>query len=158
MSSSNTIYQSPARRHGEMAAVAAFVLVSVLVPAFVGELYPFTISPMFRDQPEHYCTYKLFDQFGNELNREDYGLHLVYDGNPPGLGMGIAAPETLHAFGEVADQATIIEHLRAVTSAQADSPQEIHVEQTVVACDGVRPAEETRHITFFRNRPAAEGN
>lgn len=149
--------ETQVRRPAEMIAVVAFVVISLLAPAFVGEMYPFTVSPMFRDQPKHYCTYKLNDEAGDELDLKTYGLHLVYDGNPSGLGMGIEAPATLHGFGEVPDRATIIEHLRAITATQKDSPREIHVQQTVVACDGVRPSEELRRIVFSTDA-AAEGN
>ena len=155
MNSTNVNSQTPARRRGEMITVAVFIAISILVPLFVGELYPFTVSPMFRDQPKHYCTYELSDETGVQLDLETYGLHLVYDGNPPGLGMGIEAPATLHEFGEVPTLETVVDHLREVTAFQQDAPQEIHVCQNVVACDGVRPQVETRRIIFRRN--ALEG-
>ena len=41
-----------------------------------------------------------------------FGLHLVYDGNPPGLGMGVVAAPTLHDYDAVIDEATVREHVQ----------------------------------------------
>ena len=102
------------RNRIELLAVAAFVVVNLLAPMVCGELYPFTVSPMFSDQPSQYCTYEIFDAAGGELDPEPFGLHLVYDGNPPGLGMGIVPSPTLHAFGEARDEATVGQHVRQI--------------------------------------------
>ena len=75
----------------ELVFCAAFVILNIAVPMTYGEIYPFSTSPMFSDQPEHYCTYEVFSISGDRLDEQDYGLHLVYDGNPVGLGVGIGS-------------------------------------------------------------------
>ena len=102
------------RKRFELLAVVAFVGVNLLAPVVLGERYPFTVSPMFSDQPSEYCTYEIFDSSGQQLDPEAFGLHLVYDGNPPGLGMGIKPTPTLHAFGEVRDELTVRQHVQQV--------------------------------------------
>lgn len=98
----------------ELLAIAAFVIVNLLAPIVLGELYPFTVSPMFSDHPSEYCTYELYDSDGKELDAEAFGLHLVYDGNPPGLGMGVTPTPTLHPFGEVCDERAVRQHVQKV--------------------------------------------
>lgn len=126
-------------RRLELAAVVAFVAVNLVAPAVVGEMYPFTVSPMFRDQPKQYCTYQLFDESGNEVDLEMFGLHLVYDGNPPGLGMGIEAAPRMHAFGEVPTIDEVVAHVRKTADLIACDQECVRVVQSVVACDGTRP-------------------
>jgi len=89
------------RRKFEFAAVVIFIIANLAAPFIVGELYPFTVSPMFCDQPKEYCTFEVFDSAGKSLDPAAVGLHLVYDGNPPGLGMGIKAQSTICGFGQV---------------------------------------------------------
>ena len=131
-----------------MFAVFAFVAVSLLAPPILGEMYPFTVSPMFRDHPDCYCTYQLFDETGQELDLKSYGLHLVYDGNPPGLGMGIEAPLTMHSFGEAPELTEVADHLRKILATQEDVPREIEIRQTVVRCGEARPEPQLRLMTF----------
>ena len=96
----------------EIFCVVAFVIINLVGPMVVGEMYPFTISPMFSDQPNEYCVYEVFDESGQAIDSEPFGLHLVYDGNPPGLGMGIEPTPTLHAFGESRDESTVRQHVQ----------------------------------------------
>ena len=124
--------------------MGVFVVVSLFAPVVVGELYPFTISPMFCDQPNQYCTYQLFDERGETLDLETFGLHLVYDGNPPGLGMGIEAQERLHEFGVVPEIESVADHVRKVVDAQQASYQKIRIRQKVVCCNGTCPEAEIR--------------
>ena len=126
-----------------MGAVVLFVAINLVAPLMVGELYPFTISPMFRDQPGEYCTYQLLDEAGNELELEKYGLHLIYDGNPPGLGMGIKAEPTLHRFGEVPELDVVVDRIRDLAAKSGD-PKGMRLLQTVVRCNGTRPEAEIR--------------
>lgn len=109
----NKLVQRP--RTLEIITVFGFVVTQVFAPFVLGEVYPFTIAPMFRDQPSQYCVYEVLDPNGlpvDDLAR--FGLHLVYDGNPPGLGMGIEAKPTLHEFGEVVSREEIEQHVRDV--------------------------------------------
>ncbi len=138
----------PNFRRFEMAAVVAFVVINLLAPFVVGEMYPFTISPMFRDQPEQYCTYQLFDDAGNELDRKPFGLHLVYDGNPPGLGMGIESRARLHKFGEVPDLETVVAHIEKAASTIKPDCKTIRIVQSVVCCNGTCPEANVREATI----------
>ena len=120
----NTIRYNPEMKSGtrklELFCVIAFVSVNLVAPMVVGEMYPFTISPMFSDQPQEYCVYEVLDQNGQLIDSEPFGLHLVYDGNPPGLGMGIQAQPTLHGFGETAT----LEQLKACLLYKSPSPRD----------------------------------
>ena len=120
------------RKRFELLAVVAFVIVNLLAPVVFGERYPFTVSPMFSDQPSEYCTYEIFDSAGQALDPEDFGLHLVYDGNPPGLGMGITPTKTLHLFGEVRDESAVRQHVQQVMK-QSNLPGPLTVKRTHVS-------------------------
>lgn len=133
-------------RRIELVAVALFVVVNLLAPLVVGEMYPFTISPMFRDQPEQYCTYQLFDDSGVQIDAEAFGLHLVYDGNPPGLGMGIEPVPRMHEFGEVPILEAVIAHVRDVAKSSGSKHIHIRVCQSVVCCNGTCPETNVREV------------
>lgn len=128
----------------EMWAVGAFVAVSLVAPLVVGEMYPFTISPMFCDQPSQYCTYRLTDESGKALDLDPFGLHLVYDGNPPGLGMGVESSPRLHEFGHVPEIEAVVMHVREKAREIQPGCNEISIEQTVVCCNGTCPEKEVR--------------
>jgi len=147
---------STKNRRLELVAVGLFVVINVIAPFLVGELYPFTVSPMFRDQPEQYCTYQLFDDAGKELDPATYGLHLVYDGNPPGLGMGIEAAPTLHEFGDVPELKKVQAHILSVAHGRKENLTRIRVCQTVVCCNGTRPESNVRELTISLPKPGAE--
>lgn len=135
------------RRTVESAVIVFFVVVNLVAPFVVGELYPFTVSPMFRDQPEQYCTYQLLGDDGKELDLEEFGLHLVYDGNPPGLGMGIEAKPTLHKFGEVPELTEVAEHVRQTLNLRK-KPRTVRILQSVVCCNGTCPETEVRETNI----------
>lgn len=142
-------------RRPELVAAAAFVVLNLLAPLVIGELYPFTISPMFRDQPSQYCTYRVAKPNGEPVESlADFGLHLVYDGNPPGLGMGIQARPTLHEFGMVGGEAEVRRHVEEVLRQRGDLPF-VDVTQTVVCREGnqVCPHE----VTWRIERPGGLG-
>ena len=98
----------------ELWLATAFVLVHLVAPVVVGERYPFTISPMFCDQPNECCTYVVTDADGNILDAAQFNLHLVYDGNPPGLGMGIEPTETLHPYCVPCQREKVTDHVRGI--------------------------------------------
>ena len=124
----------------EILCVVAFVIINLVGPMVVGEMYPFTISPMFSDQPSQYSVYEVFDENGQPIDSEPFGLHLVYDGNPPGLGMGIQAHPTLHGFGET----STVDQLRShVQKKLAEMPERefVTVKRSLVRCVDNCPAE-----------------
>ena len=105
--------QNP-RRKWELAAAAVFVVVHLLSPLWIGELYPFTISPMFCGSPTQCCRYEVRDADDQLLDPAEFNLHMVYDGNPPGLGMGIEPSPTLHPFGEIGEEDEVVAHVREI--------------------------------------------
>lgn len=141
---SSGINSAKRSRRPELIAVCAFVAVNLFAPFLVGEMYPFTISPMFSDQPSQYCTYRILDEGGGELDLEPFGLHLVYDGNPPGLGMGIEAAPRLHGFGDVPELETVAKHVRARAATMQLDCSLIRICQTVVCCNGTCPEKTVR--------------
>lgn len=133
-------------RRVELIAAATFALVHIFAPFVIGEKYPFTIAPMFRDQPQCYCVYEVTDRDGQQLALEDFGLHLVYDGNPVGLGVGIEAKPTLHGFGEVPSDDELIDHVRTkLAELKLDA---VIVRQIMVKCQENSPHESTKTWTI----------
>ena len=51
----------------ELGCVLLFGLASIVVPVVYGELYPFTIAPMFRDSPKLYCIYQVLSPDGETV-------------------------------------------------------------------------------------------
>ncbi len=97
----------------QLAAAAIYVLLNLAVPAFFEDLYPFTRGPMFCDQPEQYCNYYVYAPDGRTLPLDEFHLQRVYDGNPPGLGVGMKHPPTLDQFGKVPEESTLRSHVCA---------------------------------------------
>ena len=133
----------------ETFCVIAFVAVNLIAPMVIGEVYPFTISPMFSDQPSQYCVYRVRDQNGQLIDSEPFGLHLVYDGNPPGLGMGIQAPPTLHGFGSTATLAQLKDHVADKLAAMPER-EFVTVDRCWVRCVSNRPVESVDTIHVYR--------
>ena len=140
------------RRRVELIFAGAFALLHILAPFVIGERYPFTVAPMFRDQPSCYCVYEVTDSDGKQLDLEDFGLHLVYDGNPVGLGVGIVAKPTLHGFGEQPTEKELLGHVREkLDKLRLD---EVIVKQKVVCCQNHVPSETVNTWTVKRERGA----
>lgn len=136
----------------ELVAVVAFVVVQVVAPFVVGEVYPFTISPMFSDRPECYALYRVTNGAGVELDPAVFGLHLVYDGNPPGFGVGIAAQPTLHPFGSIASEHEVTARVREVLLRRRDLPCTVDVTQTMVSGGEAKLHKETHQWTVSVDR------
>jgi hypothetical protein len=94
-------------------AAGLLLLANVIVPLVWGDVYPFTSAPMFRDNPQACCNYRVLGPDGEELPAEDWLCHRIYDGNPLGYGVGRQPPPVLEqTFGEVHDEATVRAHIR----------------------------------------------
>ena len=133
----------------EWLALVVFLGANVLVPLVCGDIFPFTSSPMFRDAPRAYCVYRAFGPDGMEIPVETLLLQRVYDGNPPGYGVGIRPPDTLARFGEIAAESEIKKHVARHMAGY----EFVTIEQDVVACeDGVCRVCQTNR---FRVEPAA---
>lgn len=146
---------SPRIPRGEAAAVIVILLANLLGPLVVGERFPFTISPMFRQEPTCYCEFTVRGPDGSELPLAQFALQRVYDGNPVGLGVGIQPPPTLDEFGRVPVREELLEHLAALpASAWQDLPY-VEVEVTAIGdLDGRRVGKiEDRSFRVRVDRP-----
>jgi hypothetical protein len=116
------------------AAAGLLLLANIVVPLLWGDVYPFTSAPMFRDNPQACCNYRILGPDGTELPAEDWLCHRIYDGNPLGYGVGRQPPPVLEqTFGEVHDEATVRAHIQKLL----DQPERaglpyVDVEQDVI--------------------------
>jgi len=101
-----------ARGRWALTVVAAFLAAHIIIPVWRGDVYPFTSAPMFRDNPQQCCNYRVFAPDGRELPAADFLVQRVYDGNPLGYGVGICPPRILEEFGQICDEATLRRHVR----------------------------------------------
>src|SRR5437763_1160548 len=91
-----------------LAAVTLLLAANVVVPILWGDVYPFTSAPMFRDSPTECCNYQVYASDGQELPAEGWLLHLIYDGNPIGYGVGVCPPDIIEQqFGLAHDEAEV---------------------------------------------------
>jgi hypothetical protein len=114
---------SPFQHVGVLACCAAFAIANVIVPLTLGDVYPFTVAPMFRDAPQHYANHRVFSPAGEKIadnsrraldsanSADPFLLRRYYDGNPVGCGVGICPPKTLDEFGVVPDEQTVRAHI-----------------------------------------------
>jgi hypothetical protein len=108
---------------GAWVAGIMLLALNVIVPLTLGDVYPFTIAPMFRDAPRQYANIRVFDLDGtkladNSLRRldplsqpDEWLLRRYYDGNPIGCGVGIKPPQTLDVFGIVPSKDQVRQHI-----------------------------------------------
>ena len=122
--------EQPRLRVVEIVFILAFLAANVIVPGVWGDVYPFTTAPMFRDTPQAYCIYRVFTMEGKELPAADFLLQRIYDGNPPGYGVGIRPPATLADFGRVASEAEIREHVARQLA--ANQVAAVEIEQQII--------------------------
>lgn len=107
---------------------------NVVVPLVWGDVYPFTSAPMFRDNPQACCNYRVLGPAGAELPAEDWLCHRIYDGNPLGYGVGRQPPPILEqTFGEVHDEAAVRAHFRKLLARpeRVDLPF-VDIEQDII--------------------------
>ena len=116
----------------ELACVLLFGLASIVLPVMYGELYPFTIAPMFRDSPKLYCIYQVLSPDGESLTLERFQLQRNYDGNPVGLGAGLKPPKTLDRFGHAPSEQDLRSHIRKMLDAKHPGLAYVDVIQQVV--------------------------
>ena len=112
--------KTPKERIGELLTLFAFLVGNLAVPPFVGDLYPFTVVPMFSDSPQVYCNYLVYDPEGSLLRADDFQLQREYDGNPVGLGAGLVPRPTLDRFGTVPDERAVVDHVARRLAAMDD--------------------------------------
>jgi hypothetical protein len=103
---------------------AIFMAANIAIPLTLGDVYPFTVAPMFSDAPRAYCNYRVYGPDGrlladNSTRRIDppaapdpFCLRRYYDGNPTGLGVGVCPPATIDGgnFGSVQSEQHVRKH------------------------------------------------
>lgn len=139
-------------RQAEVIFIIGFLGLNLCAPVVFGEWFPFTISPMFCDEPTCYCDYAVTDADGKRVELADLKMQRVYDGNPVGLGVGICPPATLDQFGVVPTRDEVTQHLLKQVDAWPDTPF-LKVQMTVVGAtddDHVGPVET---VDFIVERP-----
>jgi len=151
---SDPAFPTAVRRPSILVLVACglFVGANLLIPLTLGDVYPFTIAPMFCDAPQVYCNYRVFGSDGakladNSTRRSDppgspdpFCLRRYYDGNPCGLGVGVCPPQTLDGgqFGGLHSEEHVRRHI-AARLAEMPELEYVDVEQEIVGpIDGWR--------------------
>ena len=122
-----------------LVSAVTFAVCNLLLSIVFEDLYPFTIAPMFRDNPQLYCDYQVLDPQGTQLSLRDFQLQRNYDGNPLGLGAGVRPPPSLDTFGSVPDEAMLIAHVSRILPASFPEFRYVDVVQTVTG-----PVDENR--------------
>jgi hypothetical protein len=114
---------SPQQHVGVIACCCLFAAANVIVPLTLGDVYPFTVAPMFRDAPQQYANVRVFAPDGKKLadnsrraldaatSPDPFCLRRYYDGNPVGCGVGICPPKTIDDFGKVPHEQAVREHI-----------------------------------------------
>lgn len=139
---------------------AAFVVANIAIPLTLGDVYPFTVAPMFSDAPREYCDYRVYDPDGklladNSTRRIDppgapdpFCLRRYYDGNPAGLGVGVCPPRTIDGgvFGSVQSEQHVRKHFEQCLKDHPDLAF-VDVEQDIVG-----PVDELRVGVMKTNR------
>ncbi len=90
-----------------MRAIALFVMLSIMVPLWHAELYPFSRAPMFSDASQRCCDYKVFSPDGRSLDPRQFAVQRNYWGNPLGVGVGFLPADTVDRFGEVPEKDSV---------------------------------------------------
>ena len=151
-----------------LAACGAFLVANLFIPFTLGDVYPFTVAPMFRDAPRRYENIRVFKLDGSlladnstrrvdPLNSPDpFLLRRYYDGNPVGYGVGVRPPNTLDEFGVIHDEAAIRSHLQKCLQALPDLAA-VDVEREIVGpIDGWKVGvEQTNRWRIVRDKEAA---
>ncbi len=144
-----------------------FALSNILVPVCLGDIYPFTIAPMFRDTPLSYANYRIFSPDGTKLadnsrraidpatSPDPFKLRRYYDGNPVGCGVGICPPVTLGDFGTVHQESFVRKHIVKNWPKELELPF-IEVEQEIVGPINAQEVGVQQRIRWRIERPTEQ--
>ena len=137
-------------RHQAAVLAAGLVLAAnCIIPLTMGDVYPFTTGPMFRDCPRQFCNYRIFDEMGNLLPSDHWLVQRVYDGNPIGYGVGVRPPQVLEqSFGVVHRREAIQEHVVA----QLRRPEHRSIPMVEVVQEVIGPIDAQRVGPIKENR------
>jgi len=138
-----------------LASAVGFASCNLVLSIVFGDLYPFTITPMFCDNPRLFSVYQVLDPQGVQLSLRDLQLQRNYDGNPIGLGAGVRPPPSFDEFGTAPDEAELSAHVARVIADRFPELPYVDVVQTVIG-----PVDEKRVgvIRGTRMRVNADGN
>ena len=139
-------------RQAEVIFIIGFLGLNLCAPVVFGERFPFTIAPMFCDEPSCYCEYEVRDAEGKPVELAELRMQRVYDGNPVGLGVGIEPPATLDQFGVVPTREEVTEHLLKQMDAWPETPF-LSVEMTVVGATDDNHVGPVKTDQFIVERP-----
>lgn len=135
-----------------LASAVTFAICNVLLSIVFGDLYPFTITPMFSDSPRLYCIYQVLDPQGDQMPLRDFELQRNYDGNPVGLGAGVRPPPSLDEFGTAPDEAVVMAHVARILGGRFPGIPYVDVVQTVIGPIDLQHVGAVRE-SRFRVRP-----
>jgi hypothetical protein len=122
-------------------AAGGLLLACVIVPLVWGDVYPFTSAPMFRDNPQQCCNYRVYGPDEQELPAEDWLCHRVYDGNPLGYGVGIQPPAILEGqFGHVCTEDDVRQHIQRLL----EQPESHELEYVEIVQEVIGPVNSQR--------------
>lgn len=122
------------RKH-EVMSVLVLLLLIVLTPLFIDELYPFSSFRLYFDSPQVYCKYKITDQDGNTLTNHEFRLQRIYYGVSLEEQYGKVAPATTDHFGRVADPLTITKQVRKILNYRPQTRWVSVTQQVIGAVD-----------------------
>lgn len=115
-----------------LTSAVTFGICNLLLSITFGDLYPFTITPMFRDSPRLYTKYQVLDPKGVQLPLRDFELQRNYDGNPLGQGAGVRMPPSLDEFGTAPNTTVVKAHISSILRERFSGLQYVDVVQTVI--------------------------
>lgn len=139
----NTFRFNRKQHYAVLICCLVFALSNLLIPFTLGDIYPFTIAPMFRDTPLKYANYRVYSPDGTKLadnsrreidptgSPDPFKLRRYYDGNPVGCGVGICPPKTLGDFGIVHQEKHVRKHIAENWPSDLVFPY-IEIEQEII--------------------------
>jgi hypothetical protein len=139
----NTFRFNRKQHYAVLICCLVFILSNILIPFTLGDIYPFTIAPMFRDTPLMYANYRIYSPDGTKLadnsrreidptgSPDPFKLRRYYDGNPVGCGVGICPPKTLGDFGIVHQEKLVRKHIAENWPSDLVFPY-IEIEQEII--------------------------
>ena len=113
----------------ERLVIGCFVLVNVLVPLLVVDLFPFSRFPMFSHTPSSLSWLVATTKTSDRVNLRDYGVYVDYLGNP-NIRVGLRPPGLFTWLGE--------SHTEEAVRGSLDGPglDGIEIIQYTAAIDG----------------------
>lgn len=138
-----------------------FLVLNVALPVCVGDFYPFTSAPMFRDAPQQYCNYKIVNERGEPMDPKATLCQRIYDGNPVGYGVGLEPPPVIEEFGCVRTEGELTAHLKKLLQRPEHAGcQALTITQEVIGshADGSVDVVRVDEVTVSRDAVSVAGS